>query len=166
MKKSSFAFAVSLAVASVATTPAPAVTFGALATIYVASGVYDDGSGENAGHATTVTCTNVSGFLAHLRIVILGPAGNVEGSTISFPVGHGTTVAVSTHGTLSFNETNLLTGSRPRRSQRRIDAVGSVLQRHGRRRGVAVQRGGPAYGPHPRRPRHDRVARAAFLFSS
>jgi len=110
MKKSSFAFAVSLAVASVATTPVPAVTFGALATIYVASGVYDDGSGENAGHATTVTCTNVSGFLVHLRIVILGPAGNVEGSTISFPVGHGTTVAVSTHGTLSFNETNLLTG--------------------------------------------------------
>ena len=43
------------------TQPAGAVTFPSLTTIYVGSGVRDDGGAANLGLATTFICSNVSG---------------------------------------------------------------------------------------------------------
>ena len=41
--------------------PASATTFPTLTTIYVGSGAYDDGSTDDAGTATSIHCSNVSG---------------------------------------------------------------------------------------------------------
>jgi hypothetical protein len=93
-----------------AATPSPAIAFGSLTTIYIGSGAYDDGGGPNAGIATTVHCSNVSGNTTQLRAQILGPGGNVEASATNFALPHGNTFTFSTHGTPFVNEIDLNTG--------------------------------------------------------
>ena len=95
MTKSLFALAAALAAAAVAT-PASAITFPSLTTIYIGSGVRDDGGGVNAGTATTFHCSNVSGVTTQIRLLVLSSSGAVAG-TSTFPVSHGATVTASTH---------------------------------------------------------------------
>ena len=99
MKTYLAAFALAAALAQ----PAAAVTFPSLTTIYVGSGVYDDGLGSNAGEATSIHCSNVSGVSVQVRVLILGTSGAVEGSlTLTLP--HGATRTFSTHFTSIFTE--------------------------------------------------------------
>ena len=119
MKKFLFAYAAISALAIAATTaglqsftraatPAPAITFPSLTTFYVASGVFDDGGGEDAGAATSVHCSNVSGQNAQVRVLVLNQIGGVEAANTQ-PVPHGWTQTFSTHATL-FDEAILNTG--------------------------------------------------------
>ena len=119
MNKSLFAYAAISALAIVsltagtqtltrAATPAPAITFPSLTTIYVVSGVYDDGGVDDAGVATSVHCSNVTGQSAQVRVLALGSLGDVEAANTQI-MPHGTTETWSTHATL-FNEVPLGTG--------------------------------------------------------
>ena len=76
MKKYLAAVALAVALAQ----PAAAVTFPTLTTIYVGSGVYDDGSGSATGTATAIHCSNVSGVSVQVRVLVLSSVGGVEGS--------------------------------------------------------------------------------------
>ena len=91
------------ALAAAITQPASAVTFPSLTTIYVGSGVYDDGSADNTGEATSIHCSNVSGVAAQVRVVVLNNAGGVAGSLTS-NVPHGATATYSTHRTMIFGD--------------------------------------------------------------
>ena len=91
------------------TQPAVAVTFPSLTTIYVASGVKDDGGGTNLGIATTFLCSNVSGQTASIRYLVLGQGGAIVAQQ-SFSVVHGATNVISTHNTTTFSENSLATG--------------------------------------------------------
>ena len=71
MKKYLPAAALAVALAQ----PASATTFPTLTTIYVGSGVYDDGSANDVGEATSVHCSNVSGVSVDVRVLILHKAG-------------------------------------------------------------------------------------------
>jgi hypothetical protein len=82
--------------------PAAAITFPSLTTIYVGSGVTDSGGAVNAGVATSFHCTNVSGFTASVRFLVLHLDGTVAGSFIQPAVAHGRTQSVATHGTVVF----------------------------------------------------------------
>lgn len=93
-----------------AATPSPAIGFPNLTTIYIGSGAYDDGGAPNTGIGTTVHCSNVSGNTAQLRVLVLGPGGNVEASVTDFAFAHGRTQTYSTHGTPFVNEVDLGTG--------------------------------------------------------
>ena len=119
MKKSLLAYAAvsTLAIVSVtagtqsltrAATPAPAITFPSLTTIYVASGVFDDGGESVVGIATSVHCSNVSGQSAQVRVLVLSRAGAIEASNTQ-TVPHGMTQTFSTHDTF-FTEIVLATG--------------------------------------------------------
>jgi hypothetical protein len=90
-------------------TPAPAITFPSLTTIYVVSGVYDDGGAMEAGFATSVHCTNVSGQQAQVRFLFLSAGGSVIGTGVD-NIPHGATTTVSTHAT-EFFEFSLATGA-------------------------------------------------------
>jgi hypothetical protein len=80
-------------------TPAPAIAFGGLTTIYVGSGVYDNGGAAFAGIATSVHCTNVSGEPATFRVAFLSNAGVVVKSSSPVTMLHGVSLTVSTHAT-------------------------------------------------------------------
>ena len=67
MKKNFVAAAFVAAIAQ----PASAITFPTLTTIYVGSGVRDDGDAGNLGVATAFTCSNVSGSPATVRWLVL-----------------------------------------------------------------------------------------------
>lgn len=56
-----------VALAAALAQPASAITFSALTTIYVGTGVQDSGTGPNTGIATVFQCSNVSGRAAVLR---------------------------------------------------------------------------------------------------
>jgi len=99
MKKSLFAVALAAALAQ----PASAVTFPSLTTIYVGSGVFDDGGADNTGEATSILCSNVSGVSAQVRVLILGDLGEVEGS-LTRTLAHGATETFSTHATVIFDD--------------------------------------------------------------
>jgi hypothetical protein len=101
-----------LVLSAVLAQPAAAVTFPSLTTIYVGSGVYDNGGVANAGEATSIHCSNVSGVAVQVRVLVLGNTGSVEGS-LTVNVGHGASATISTHATAIFAEgLNLLdTGS-------------------------------------------------------
>jgi hypothetical protein len=92
--------------------PAAAVTFPTLTTIYVGSGVYDNGSGPEAGVATSIHCSNVSGVPVQVRVLILNNAGAVAGS-LTRNLAHGTTETFSSHATGIFIEgfDTLMTGA-------------------------------------------------------
>ena len=92
--------------------PAHATTFPTLTTIYVGSGVTDDGASANVGVATSIHCSNVSGVTVQVRALVLNSAGLVAGS-VTFPVPHGRTFTFSTHETAIFvdGSGNLATNS-------------------------------------------------------
>ena len=89
--------------------PAAAVTFPTLTTIYVGSGVYDDGSTGGSGEATSIHCSNVSGVPVQVRVLVLSNAGAVEGSH-TVALAHGVTETFSTHETVIFFEADVATG--------------------------------------------------------
>ena len=104
MKKYLAAAALAAALAQ----PATAVTFSKLTTIYIGSGVFDDGGSDDSGIATSVQCSNVSGQSAQMRVLILNGTGVVEASQAA-TVPHGGTEVFSTHST-PFSEYTLDTG--------------------------------------------------------
>ena len=81
---------------------AAAVTLPTLTTIYVETGVRDDGQGINAGIATNFSCSNVSGGSAQIRFLILGHNGEVEVSQAA-TLAHGATRLASTHAEATFS---------------------------------------------------------------
>ena len=89
--------------------PASAITFPSLTTIYVGSGVFDDGGAEGAGIATAVHCSNVSGLSAQVRVLVLDDLGAVD-VALTTTVLHGNTKTFETHNT-PFNAIILNTGS-------------------------------------------------------
>jgi hypothetical protein len=102
MKKHLSAFALAATLAQ----PAAAVTFPSLTTIYVGSGVYDDGGGDNGGVATSIHCSNVSGVTVSVRALVLNFIGANFGS-LTVNLAHGATVTFSTHLTSVFNDEDL-----------------------------------------------------------
>ena len=103
MKPTLFAIAFAAALAQ----PASAITFPSLTTIYVGSGVRDDW-GDNT-IATAISCTNVSGVTASIRVLFLFSAGSVAANeTVS--IVHGRTHTFVTNSIASFiANTNLVT---------------------------------------------------------
>ena len=99
-----------LALATAFAEPAPATTFPVLTTIYLASGVYDDGSPDNAGIATVANCSNVSGVTTPLRALVLNHTGQVVDTATFQTMFHGTSVRFVTHATFYSNEVNLSSG--------------------------------------------------------
>jgi hypothetical protein len=95
MKRLLSALALSAALAQ----PASAITFPQLTTIYVGSGVANNGSVV----ATTLHCSNVSGVSAGIRFLFLGPSGVVEG-THAASLSHGQTYTLSTQDVPIFVE--------------------------------------------------------------
>jgi len=88
--------------------PAAAITFPSLTTIYIGTGVVDDGNPDNVGEATTFQCTNVSGVAAQVRFLVLGGMVPVS-RTVN--VQHGETYTASTHPVAAyFEKADLNTG--------------------------------------------------------
>ena len=94
---------IAIALVAALAQPAAALTFPSLTTIYVGSGVYDSGDGTNAGIATSIHCSNVSGVLVQVRALILSNTSVVAGAQ-TVNLGHGDTRTFSTHLTLIFSE--------------------------------------------------------------
>ena len=87
--------------------PASAITFPSLTTIYIGSGVRDDGGGNDIGVATTFNCSNVSGVSAQVRFLVLAVNGTIEASeTLTIP--HGATRTTSTHAEATFASDSFL----------------------------------------------------------
>ena len=85
--------------------PASAITFPSLTTIYVGSGVFDDGGGA-AGVASSFHCSNVSGVTVSVRVLVLNAIGASFGDgTVN--LAHGATATLSTHLTEIFNDSDL-----------------------------------------------------------
>ena len=100
---------VAAALAVSLTQPATAIAFPSLTTIYIISGVRDDGSAGNTGFATSITCTNVSGLTASLRFLALQGTGDAA-AVATFVLTHGQTLVASTHGASLFSDAQLPTG--------------------------------------------------------
>jgi hypothetical protein len=98
---------VAVAFAATFAQPVSAVTFPSLTTIYLGSGVKDDGSATNTGTATTFHCSNVSGVTTTVRFLVLRADGGVAAS-VSTPLEHGQTATISTHLTNAYAETDSL----------------------------------------------------------
>jgi hypothetical protein len=109
MHKSLFAAAIAAASLGLAL-PAGAITFPGLTTIYVGSGAFDDGSAAETGTATFITCSNVSGLTASVRILILGSGGGIEGQRTFNNVAHSESLFAATHGVAFFPDLSLSTG--------------------------------------------------------
>jgi hypothetical protein len=88
--------------------PAWATTFATLTTIYVGSGVLDNGFGAGNGTATSFHCTNASGLTAQLRFLLLGPGGNALGA-FNRTLPHANTVTASTHETNAYFDYIIMT---------------------------------------------------------
>jgi hypothetical protein len=88
--------------------PASATTFATLTTIYVGSGVLDNGFGAGNGTATSFHCTNASGLTAQLRFLLLGPGGNALGA-FNRTLPHANTVTASTHETNAYFDYIIMT---------------------------------------------------------
>jgi hypothetical protein len=97
MKKYLAAIALAAALAH----PASATTFPSLTTIYIGSGVRDDGGGANTGVATIFMCSNVSGLSAQVRFLVLTSGGLVLGQHTR-TMAHGRTFTAATHLTATF----------------------------------------------------------------
>ena len=116
-----------VALAAVLAQPASAITLSSLTTIYVGSGVYDNGGLTEQGAATSIHCSNVSGGATQVRVLILSPSGAIEGS-LTVTVAHGETATVSTHGTLAFVEgSNLLSTGPVQQGVLNIEATNSAV---------------------------------------
>jgi hypothetical protein len=101
---------IALALATTLAQPAAAITFPSLTTIYVGSGVYDNGQTTDEGFAAAFTCSNVSGVTAQVRWLVLGFDGVSEGNrTATLP--HGSTRTAVTHmASTLVGDFNLATG--------------------------------------------------------
>ena len=111
MTKSLIALAAALSAVGLAA-PGYAITFPSLTTIYIGTGVRDDGGSINVGTATTFHCSNVSGAIAQIRFLVLSSSGTVEGNETFTVVPHGATLTVSTHFTNAYSENDdLATGA-------------------------------------------------------
>lgn len=78
--------------------------------LYRFPGVFDSGNVGFAGTATVFHCTNFSGAVESLRIVIRGPNGDLVRNS-AFNISHLFTVTLTTHETLLyFVNGNLQTG--------------------------------------------------------
>jgi hypothetical protein len=112
MKKFPFACAHALLIAmtggggGIFALPVHAVTFPSLTTIYVGTGVTDDGGLASSGVATVFHCSNVSGITASIRFLVLNNAGNSVGD-LTLPVEHGVTQSVATHFTAAYASVSL-----------------------------------------------------------
>jgi hypothetical protein len=106
MKTTFAAFALAAALAQ----PAAAITFPTLTTIYIGSGVTDDGGASSTGVATAFICSNVSGATSAIRFLVLNILGQVAADSTYSTVAHGATVTSFTHGTTTFSGTLMPTG--------------------------------------------------------
>jgi hypothetical protein len=96
----------SIAAACVLAAPTMATTFPSLTTIYVVTGIKDNGGTSSVGTATAIQCSNVSGVTTTIRFLTLSATGVVLDSTTADDVAHGATIEVSTHNTNAYtNET-------------------------------------------------------------
>jgi hypothetical protein len=86
-----------VALAAALAQPASAITFASLTTIYVGTGVHDDGDG---GGATVFHCSNVSGVPTSVRFLVLEPTGAVAASSTQ-TLAHGATVTIATREEVS-----------------------------------------------------------------
>jgi hypothetical protein len=100
-----------IALAAALAQPAAATTFPALTTIYVATGVKDTGGVSNAGAATAIQCSNVSGVTTSIRFLLLDASGAVIAFNTAENVAHGATVERSTHSTVAYTNETFLLGS-------------------------------------------------------
>ena len=92
-----------VALAAALAQPASAITFSALTTIHVGTGVQDSGTGPNTAIATVFQCSNVSGRAAVLRFLVLEKDSTFIGSdTVNVP--HGGSTRVGTRPTTVFVE--------------------------------------------------------------
>jgi hypothetical protein len=101
-----------IALAATLAQPALAVTFPSLTTIYVATGVKDTGQPSNVGTATVFQCSNVSGLIADIRILIIDSDGVVAGQ-VTRTVAHGETLGLSTHLTDYWGEDQAISAGTP-----------------------------------------------------
>jgi hypothetical protein len=99
---------VAIALAAALAQPAAAVTFPSLTTIYVITGVHDNGGANAIGVATAMQCTNVSGVATTIRFLALSATGTVLDTEILSDVAHGATVEVSTHGAAAYASEHFL----------------------------------------------------------
>ena len=74
----------------------------ALPTIYIVSGVYDDGRAAREGFATVFACSNASGSPVDLRIAVLDKDGNSRGEASVGSLAHGRTATITTHATFGY----------------------------------------------------------------
>jgi hypothetical protein len=77
-------------------------------TIYIIPGVRDDGGGTNAGIATTVNCTNVSGIPVNIRVLAFNYFGDKKADETYTSIAHTQNLSVSTHFTAFFTAENSL----------------------------------------------------------
>jgi hypothetical protein len=74
--------------------------------------VRDDGGADNAGTATTVNCTNVSGQTVSVRFVVFDDIGTKKTDITVHNLLNTQVLTASTHRTVFFaNETTFATGS-------------------------------------------------------
>ena len=100
-----------VALAATLAQPASAMTFPTLTTIYVGSGVRDEGGAVNAGIATGFNCSNVSGVAAQVRFLVLGLNGFIA-ADVTATIPHGATRFASTHLEATFSrDFDLATGA-------------------------------------------------------
>lgn len=109
MKRSGRVVACAIGAAIVAS-PASAITFASLTTIYVGTGLRDDGGGLNDGVSTVFHCSNVSGAAASVRFLLLNSAGSFAFSHTT-SLNHGATFIATTHSTLAYVENQSLGGA-------------------------------------------------------
>jgi hypothetical protein len=115
------------ALAAALAQPAAAVTFPSLTTIYVGSGVNDNGAPDQLGTATSIHCSNVSGVAVQVRALILGSTGSAAGS-LTQTLAHGATVTFSTHRTQVFlDETTSLTTGAVAQGVVNVEATNSAV---------------------------------------
>jgi len=94
--------------AALLVTPAQAATSDPEIIIYRFPGVFDNNGGINAGVATSFHCSNFSGALENVRVVVRDGAGALR-SNMSFALGHLQTATFSTHPTTLYEEAVVLT---------------------------------------------------------
>src|SRR5215813_2408669 len=71
--------------------------------VYRFPGVLDDGSAGQAGVATSFHCTNFSGAVENVRIVVRNFDGTIK-ANVFFPIGHLATKTASTHSAVLYTE--------------------------------------------------------------
>jgi hypothetical protein len=99
-----------LGLAFVLPAPADAAQSDPEVIIYRFPGVKDNGGGDNVGVATVFHCTNFSGVVENVRIVVRNGDSVIKANQLD-PVPHLNSQAWSTHGTNIYGENILATGS-------------------------------------------------------